>query len=448
VYDNIIYIKDFSIKNEFQNLRGDIEFPIFGDKNYFAGRLWIDNVDVKMAENGDASTMKEKLIWLGGIKNNVFLSLKIDNLSVGNVSGATFDGDARYGYNLLDFYNIRELNFKNLKKLAGKFAVGIRLSKPFIEASLGAESANVEIDLLDYIININKYKNLILDENLEESPNFWINRFFNLPNWKDISGKIDFSMNKLTINSKELANISLASDVDDGVFNIKNLSFFGLGGKTEISGKADLREIKSIELRLTDTIYNIKDVLQMALNSDADVVNGAVGMSFIFRAQGYNKNVFLSSMALESKFTGQNLYIKALGLSDLRNRLNSSFENSDILNGLAAEDVILNNSGTTFKTFSGNLLILKNIIALNSEAFGDGYSNKLAIKIDNSKNKTVFNFNNISSLVVKVGKEAVPLYLGINFLENLNGRANMTIDAAQINQYIDLLKEEFKKQIP
>jgi hypothetical protein len=76
---------------------------------------------------------------------------------------------------------------------------------------------------------------------------------------------------------------------------------------------------------------------------------------------------------------------------------------------------------------------------------GEGYSNKLLAKVDGSQSKNIFNFNNVSSMVLKVGNNTVPLYTAINFLEDLQNKANMTIDTKNVDEYVNLLRKEVKK---
>jgi hypothetical protein len=48
-------------------------------------------------------------------------------------------------------------------------------------------------------------------------------------------------------------------------------------------------------------------------------------------------------------------------------------------------------------------------------------------------------------MVLKVGNDTVPLYTAINFLEDLQNKANMTIDTKNVDEYVNLLRKEVKK---
>jgi hypothetical protein len=441
IHDNIIYLKDFVINDEAQHLKGDIEFSIDTKKKYFASNLHIDKVNIEM-KSDEYKTVKEKFIWMNTIRNNVFLNLIVDNLIFNGIENIYFDGNINYKTNLLNLYNIRNISFENAKNVSGKFEIGIKASKPFINISLDAKNVLLELNLLDFFVNVNKYKNLVLDDKIEESPNYWINRLFSLPNWIDVDGKIKLTADESKINSKDIKNFIFDSTISNGYFDLKNVSFIGIGGKTELKGKVDLKEMKKVDLNLGDTTYSVGEVLRLLVNSNTDIVDGIIGVSFVFKAQGYNKSVFLSSMSLESKFIGKNLYVKKLGLAELEDKLRTSIFNNDVLYSLVPREIILNNSGTLFNDFSGNLLIAKNILNLNVDAVGSGYSNKLIAKVDSSKNKSIFNFNNVSSIVLRVGNNIIPLYVAMNFLENLEEKANMIVDTGRVDEYLNLIRKE------
>jgi hypothetical protein len=444
IHDGIVYLKDFFIDNNAQHLKGDVEFSIGGNRKYFASNLHVDRVNVRI-EDKQYKTMKEMFLPLSNIGNNTFLNLIIDNLTFNDFTNIYFDGGLNYRNNLLNFYDIRNISSDEVKNVRGKFEIGIKSSKPSIKMSLKAESIALNIDLLDYIVNVNKYKNLILDGKTEESPKYWINKLFLLPNWIDTYGKIEFKINELEINSKKITDFNFISDIDNGSFNLREFFFVGLGGKTELRGKVDLRDMKNVELFLSDTSYNLREVIQLMTRTDMDAIDGIIGINFILKAQGYNRNIFLSSMSLESKFVGRNLYVRKLGLAELEDRLRSLLTDNNIPKNIEPSEIILNNSGTLFDEFSGSLMIAKNILNLNIEAMGKGYSNKLIAKIDNGQSKSIFNFNSISSIVLKVRNDIVPLYMAINFLEDLNGRANMIVDTERVDEYLNLLRKEVEK---
>jgi hypothetical protein len=442
IHNNIFYLKDFSINDEKQNLEGDIEFSL--DKGYLASRLWVDNLKINI-DNERPNAIKEKFIWLSNLSSNVFLDLEVDNVSVNGVEDIYFFGSLNYKNNLLSFYDIKELTFDGVEVASGSFEMGIKSSRSFVNASLNVKKVIAELNLLERFVNVVRYKNIVFNERAEESPDYWINYLFSLPTWNDVDGKINFLIEELELNEKPLNNLTVDALVDNGSFDIKKISFLGFGGKTELSGKVTLKDIRSMDLVLTDTTYNIKEVVQLVTNSDVDYIDGLLGISFVIRAQGFNKEVFLSSMNMESKFIGRELYVKQLGLRDLKDRLKklSSLKEgiSSYAMSINPEEIILDSSGTTFKNFSGSMAISRNVINFALEAISEEFSNKLVVKIDNSQNKNILNFSNVSSVVLKFGTTVVPLYVAINFVENLNNKASMLIDAKQMREYLDMMKK-------
>jgi hypothetical protein len=137
--------------------------------------------------------------------------------------------------------------------------------------------------------------------------------------------------------------------------------------------------------------------------------------------------------------------VKQLGLKELQDKLKKLSHLGDGVSSYAAsidpDKIILNGSGTTFREFYGNMAINRNVINLDLEATGEEYVNKLAAKIDNSQNKNIFNFSNVSSVILRVGSNIVPLHVAINFVENLNTKASMLIDTKQMQEYLDVMKK-------
>lgn len=446
IYNDTVYLYDYKIDNEKGIIEGSLEYS-FNEKNvYLASKINLKNLEIKK-DKKKYKTLKENLLWLNNFKNNIFLNLTIENLKYNNISNIYLDLKVNYFSGYINFYDIKKIEFEKYKNIKGNFFMDIREKLPKINLNLSIEKIDLDLDLINLVFDIERYKKILLNTeiNVGNQKKYWINRLFLIPAWNEIDGNINLEIQDLNLNNVPFNNINFNSKIENGLVNIENMNFVGLGGSTELRGKVDLKTTKNIHLILTDTIYNIKDIFKLFSKKENEhdiLINGTIGVGGIFKASGFNSSIFASSINTQIKFIGQNLYIKKLGLTDLKNKLIKIYQDPDLLNTLKADDVILNNSGTTFSEFNGVLTISNGINNLTVDAKADNISNKLISKIDNSSENTMINIVNTSVIMNKVGDSIVPLYTVISFKEDFANKANLIINTSQIDDYIEKIREK------
>ncbi|MDR2777670.1 MAG: hypothetical protein LBB24_02800, partial [Rickettsiales bacterium] len=211
-----------------------------------------------------------------------------------------------------------------------------------------------------------------------------------------------------------------------------------LGGTTELLGIVDLRGSRLVNLVLTDTIYNIEDIIRLFMENDgsggADF-KGTLGIGGLLKGAGPAEAVFGSSLNMQFKFVGKSLFVKKIGFDDLRKKLSRVYMDKSLLK-MNVSEVLFNNSGTIFNDFDGLFTISGGICDLVINAKGDGTSTKMVLKIDNRNKDTNIDALSTSIIINRVGKIDVPLYLAIKFTENFAQKAQLEINTEQIDNYL------------
>lgn len=445
VYNNIIYLIDLKLHDEEQIINGDLEYSFERKNQYLAANININKIEIKHSFERK-KFLKENFLLLNNIQNNIFLHL-IVNKVIFNDLDIKFDSFIYYSNGLLNLYKINNIESNFFKNINGSFSLNIKNSKPNLNINLNIKEIKKEIYLLDYIINLNKYKNIILDadkEKLEESKNYWINQLFELPYFNDIFGEIAIKINNINLNSKNLNNIIIDCKIDNGVIDLNKINFNGFGGITNIRGKLDLKESKIIHLILDEAIYDLKDLVFLLINKEQDFISGKLGIGAVFKAQGYNKKIFLASENLESKFIIKNLYLKPIGIDQLKKNLNLVFENTKILESLNTQKAVLDGSGTNYYDVNGVFTIDKNLVNLNASGEGSGFASKFDLKVDNNFESPIIKLVNTNSMLINLNTKNIPLYYTISFIENFSNKAKLSINTTQIDDYLKLIKKSFK----
>ncbi|GHU27224.1 hypothetical protein FACS1894152_3530 [Bacilli bacterium] len=444
IYNGIIYLSNYEINGENRKINGFLEYSFGGTDNYIAYTANLDSLD--MGSSGkETATMKEKFLWLNNFTKNVFMDLSVKTLKYGAIGDIT---DLRTKINFspgyINFYDIKNANLDFIKELSGSISFDARGKSPAIDINIKINNVEMKLNTINYVVDIEKYKNLILKEpiNAEIQSKYWINKLFSIPKFDEVNGKIDINIANLLINSAPLKDVILASTVQNGTFSIQSFKFNGLGGSTELHGILDLKGNKSINMILTDTIYSIEEVFKLFVNMNNSDPNfkGTIGIGGIIKGAGGNENIFDTSLNMQFKFIGKNLFIKKLGLDDLRNKLSMVYKDKTLLD-MNVREVLFNETGTTFSDFNGSFIINNSISNLAADARGIGISTKLAFKINNATANTTIDALNTSAILNRVGKVDVPLYLIIKFNENFAKAANLDINTDQIDQYLAEIKK-------
>lgn len=449
VYNDTIYLYDISISsNGKTDITGALEYSLNKDFNYLAGKILMNNVKIE-TQKKKHSTLKEKFLWLNNFSKEVFLDLTVNNLTYNGLDNIYFKSRMQYNTGFLNVYKIDSIKLRNIENIQGRVYLDVRGKSPKMDINLFFDDINYEINLIDYIFDLEKYKSILFNNtevNKEKQEKYWIYKLFSFPNWNEICGNINLKCKSLKLNDIMFSNISLNTKIEDGVLNVNSLNFLGLGGSTELKGEIDLKNTRNINLVLTDTIYNIQDIFKLLFPKlKQNMLSGTIGIGGIFKAVGFNPEVFMSSMNLQAKFVGQNLFVKKLGLMELKNKLGEVYTNHELLNSFKANSYILNNSGTTFDNYSGSLILANGINNFVLEAQGRDISNKLNSVIDNSTKNIMINIVNTSAINLKVGKNKVPFYVVISFKEDFANKANLLINTNQIDEYVNKIRATQKK---
>lgn len=439
VYNNIFYLYDFAINSAGQsNINGSFEYSANENNRYLASRVIFDNLNIKM-EKKNYKTLKEHLLWLNNFTSEAFLDLTVNNLSYNDLNNIYFKSKIHYNTGFLDLYELEKVEFENIKNLNGNISLNINEKMPEVKIDLSIDEANFDLNLLEYIFDMEKYKNILLKTEIdtEKQEKYWVNRLFASPTWNEINGSIVLKLQNLKVNDTIINDVDFKGKIEDGSMDMEHLTFKGLGGSTELKGKIDLKNTRNVNLVLTDTVYNIQEISRLLYpKQEQDILSGTIGIGGIFKAGGFNTSVFSSSINLQAKFVGQNLFVKKLGLKELKDKLGELYTDEDLLNNFKAKDYILNDSGTMFNNFTGSMIVAGGVNNLSVDATGSNFSDKLISKIDNSSKNIMINIVNTSVMNVKIGKNTVPLYTVISFKEDFANRANLIVNTSQIDEYV------------
>ncbi|MBR2141026.1 MAG: hypothetical protein IJ853_01595 [Rickettsiales bacterium] len=451
VFNNIIYLMDFRLtdrnetKENTNTVDGDIEYSFNRNKKYMALNINLDNLSVNF-DNEQTKTLKEKFLGLNNLtsSNNVFLNIKVNNFSYNDTKNISFDLKTNYQSGFINFYDIKEINLDKFKNIKGNVLFDIRSKNPIFNVNLYIEEASYDLDLANYVFDIEKYKQLLLREeiNKEIQDKYWINKLFSISTWEEINGKINLQIQKFNFNNSVLNNINFDSTIDNGTINMNNLTFVGLGGSTELKGKIDLKTSRNIHLVLTDTTYNISDIVGLFVKDEQnDIITGPIGIGGIIQATGFNREIFAASLSMKFRFVSNNLFIKKLGLEKLRDDLKNIYNDDKLLKELDVKKSILDDSGTTFTDVNGSLSIANRVSNFSVDAKTDYISSKLVSKIDNTGKNMVIDMINTSIIMNKIGKSSIPLYSIITFKEDFANKANLIINTSQIEEYVNKIKK-------
>ena len=443
INNDVIYFYDYSLKNDKNEIitTGNAEYSFKNNNNYIAIKSNFENLDI-LKEEKKVSTLKEKFLWLNNISNNVFVDLNIKNLNYNNKK-MTINSKIHYYPGFINFYNISNITTDKIKNLKGSILLGLGKKEPIINANLSLEEIKYEGDLINYVFNIEKYKNTLLETeiNEENQKKYWITKLFSIPTLEEVNGNINININNIYINNSIIDSFKLSTSLNNGLFNIIDFRFNGFGGSTELKGNIDLKKSRNFNLILTDTMYNIQDIFKLFSKKENDSLKGTIGIGGLFKANGFNESVFLSSMNFNFKFISNNLYIKKLGLEEIKNKLNLIYNDNVVLNNFDANKTILNDSGTTFNNVEGSIILSAGVNNLILNASTNSITNKLVFKIDNSGKTLIIDAINTSIITTKVGDTILPLYTVISFKEDFSNKAKLTVNTSQIDEYIKKVKE-------
>ena len=447
INDAIIYCYDYILKNDKNEIitNGNMEYSLKNNNNYIALTSNFNDLIINH-EKKQVSTLKEKFLWLNNISSNVFVDLKINNL-IYNEKKIQFNSKIHYYPGFIHLYDIQNITTNNFKNITGDILLGLGKKEPILNVNLSIEEINYKGDLINYVFNIEKYKNILLETeiNKELENKYWIKKLFLIPTLEEINGQIDIKTNNILINNSHITDFNFISSIQNGILNLDNFKFNGFGGFTELKGSVDLKKSRNINLILTDTIYDIEEIFKLFSEKNNDSIKGTIGIGGLFRANGFNESVLLSSMNFSFKFISNNLYIKKLGLEELKRKLDLIYSDDVILNNFEANKIILNDSGTTFKNVEGNLSLTSGVNNLIIDSSTDSITNKLIFKIDNSGKTLIIDAINTSIITTKVGDTILPLYTMITFKEDFSNKAKLKINTEQIDEYIKKVKETKNK---
>ena len=443
ISDGILYFYNYNLKNEKNETisLGNFEYSLNNNNNYMAFSAHIKHLDIKTNPK-KVNTLKEKFLWLNNITNNVFADITIDDLNYNNHK-IKFDAKIHYFPTFFHLYDIKNITVDNVENITGQFLITLGKKEPIANFTLFIDKIIYEDNLIDNIFDIEKYKNTILETEIDKKlqSKYWVNRLFSLPSFEELNGNLQLKINSLFINNSEIKNLIFKSNISDGVLNIENFKFDGLGGSTEIKGNIDMKKSKNVNLILTDTTYNIEDIFKLFSKKEYDFMKGILGIGGTLKAKGFNPSVFLSSMNFNFKFISNNLFIKKLGLEKLKNDLTNLYRDDSLLANFQAGNVLLDNSGTTFNNVNGSAILASNINNFIVDAQAAGLSNKFVLKIDNSTNNTIIDMVNTSIVMNKVGDKNLPLYSLITFKEDFANKAKLVVDTSQIDNYVSKIRK-------
>lgn len=447
--NNVIYLLDYSLKSVEQKIMsGSLEYSLDRTKNYIACVMDIDNLVVKL-ENQKNSTLKEELLWLNNFTKNVFIDLSIKQLSYNEIKDIDVKTRLNFSPGYLNLYEIKDINFGAIRNISGKISLDIRNKSSTIYADLSVGNVEKNIDLINYVLDVEKYKSLLLKTEIdkENRANYWVNKLFSFPILDSINGRISLKVQDFILNGLPIKNIEADADINNGVMDIKNMKFDGLGGTTNIRANLDIKNTRRFSLTLNETIYSISDIAKLFVKDNEIIgdLTGTIGLAGIVSGVGFNSEIFNSSLNMQFKFIGSDFFIKKLGLDDLKKKLSLIYTDKNIRNNFNTKEIIINKTGTMFDSFSGSFVLASGMSRLTAKAEGNGISSNLDLKVDSSTATTAINLLNTSLIAVKVGQDTFPLYINISFIEDFANKASLVINTSQVDEYvkqvIELLEE-------
>ena len=450
IHNNILYLFDYNVKNSEQKIiSGSLEYSLDRSKNYIACTIDIDKLAVNL-ENQKNRTLKEELLWLNNFTKNIFIDLVVKNLTYNDIQNINVKAKLNFSPGYLNLYEISDINFENIRNIKGKITLDIRNKSSLIYADLSISNIKKDINLVNYVFDIEKYKNLLLRSKIDQDnrTNYWVNKLFSFPMFDGINGNISLKIQDFIINKLPINNIEANANIENGVIDIKNMKFDGLGGTTNIKANIDIKNIRKLSLTLSETLYSISDLAKLFIGKNELIgdLTGSIGLAGIISGVGFNSEIFNSSLNMQFKFIGNNFFIKKIGLDDLRKKLSLIYTDKNLRDNFNTREIIINGTGTTFNNFSGDFVMASGISKLSAKANGEGISSNLDLKVDSSTNSTTINMLNTSAIMIKAGQDNFPLYINVNFTEDFANKANLIINTNQVDEYVSQVKKLTSKK--
>lgn len=445
-----IFLVDSKAKNDKIDFSFNFEYSFDKDKYFKAVDLNIENYKFynNVSIDNKKTDIKTKLLFLNELKNNLFLKLNLSNISYMNYQNIYLQATSKIDNGVLYIKDIL-LNTENIRNLSGKVNLNIIKISPHINLELNFDEFNKEVNLIPYILNINKYNNILNRGesvlNQEFFDKYWANLLFKIPSFNGVYGNVTLKGKSIIINNANIDNFVFDSEIKSGNFDVKKFNFKGLGGNADIIGNVNLGDIKGLNLKFTKNVYNLEE-LQKLFTGKADQIGGVVGLGGFLQADGKNADDLVSSTNAYFEFIGNNFYVKKLGLHDLQQKLSNIHVKKDLLNTINPENVLIReNNGTLFKKINGKFYVKLGVLKLNLDAENKGLSNKLILSINNNDNNTIIDLLNTSVFSVLVNKSSFPIYTFISFKEDLKNKALLDINIDQINEYLEQVRTKVRE---
>lgn len=386
--------------------------------------------------------VKEKMLFLNNLNNNLYVNLEILDLNYNNFKNMYLNTYIKIdnGYLNINFNNSNLFNILNLNGV-----VNLNLqnkAKSVVDINLYASDILINANLIPHIININKYVEMLnKTNNSNKNTQYWVDLLFKLPIFNEVFGTIKLNIGKGKLNDIPFNSLNIVSSLEDGLFNIQNLSLVGFGGNTNISGILDLKERKELNILFKKTIYNLEDIQRIILRNDDSYVKGIIGLGGYIKSVGTNPDEFNMFMDSYFEFLGNTCYIKALGIRDLQYLLTDIYRDKETLKTINPKEVLISkNSGTIFKNIKGFFFLQKKIMNLSIDAKNVNVNNKFLLTINNSDKNMLINLLNSSAFYVGINETFIPLYTYISFKEDLKNKAILDVNVDQVNEYLNQIR--------
>lgn len=470
ILDNFSWIKDIDINNEF-NINGNliinndilifvnssiksaensIPFSLeyyFGSayKKYMAIKLNTKQCEFNHTSKGDS--VKQRLLFLNDLQNNFYLDLTSNKFVFNGTELTDFKINLNTNVGYLVVNNLK-FNSDNLKNFVGTIELDITKNLPAINFEFTANSYNNKINLIPYLINLEKYQKILGGEKITETlDDYWVKKFFDIASFEGVNGTIKGKINYLNINDVAINKFDFDLQLDNGNFDINKFNCELQDGNVNLGGNVAIRDNeRSISLKVDKNIYSLVELNRLITGSNSSMLSGLIGIGGYFNATGGNIENFLSSISSYFEFVGNNIYVKNFGLSSLREKLNNIHLKKDILFSLNPKEVLINeNTGTMFKKINGKFYSQLNVYKSDIECSGDGINNKFNLTINNNDNRTIIDMLNASAMVVLVNKTKIPLYTYISYKENIKDKATLDFNVSNVDEYLEKIRSKVKE---
>lgn len=446
VNDNTLLLVNSNIKSGDNNISFSFEH-YFGNtkKKYTAVKLNINEGELNH-ENKEGS-IKQRLLFLSELQNNFYLNLVSNKFKFNGAELTNFKVNLRSSAGYLFLKNLT-FNSNDLKNFSGNLELDITKNLPIINLNFSASNYSKKINLIPYLIDLEKYQKLLGGEKEGISYNsYWVKKIFDIVSFEGVNGTLKGNIDYLNINTVSINKFNFDVQLNDGNFNINKFNCDLQDGNVNISGDVSIRDSeRSINFKVDKNIYSLFDLNKLITGSIDSVLSGLVGVGGYFSASGGNINDFSSSISSYFEFVGNNVYVKNFGLTDLREKLSNIHTKKDILFTIEPKEVLIGeNNGTMFKKINGKFYSQLNVYKSEVEASGDGVNNKFNLTINNSDNKTIIDMLNASVMVVLVNKTKIPLYAYISYKENVKDKATLDFNLSNIEEYLEKVRSKVKE---